>query len=86
MSLKLFLNKYLKVDNIEYYTLPCLQVLQKEYDKLLKKTEGLDPDFPQLNFGDGNGNSLSFDSKHKLDSDAKKLIDKLWDQKAGMKD
>lgn len=85
MSLKLYLNKYLKVDNIEYYTLPCLQILQKEYDALLKKTEGIDPDFPQLNFGDGTG-SLSFDSKHKLDSDSKKLLNKIWDQKAGMKD
>ena len=85
MSLKLYLNKYLKVDNIEYYTLPCLQVLQKEYDALLKKTEGLDPDFPQLNFGDGTS-GLSFDSKHKLDDDSKKLLNKIWDQKTGSKD
>ena len=85
MSLKLYLNKYLKVDNIEYYSLPCLQILQKEYDKLLKKTEGIDPDFPQLTFGDGK-NSLNFDSKHKLDDDSKKLLNKIWDQKAGMKD
>ncbi len=85
MSLKLYLNKYLKVDNIEYYTLPCLQILQNEYDKFLKKTEGVDPDFPQFNFADG-ATGLSFDSKHKLDDESKKLLNKVWDQKIGMKD
>jgi hypothetical protein len=51
----------------------------------LKKTEGVDPDFPQFNFADG-ATGLSFDSKHKLDDESKKLLNKVWDQKIGMKD
>lgn len=85
MSLKLYLNKYLKVDNIEYYTLPCLKILQQEYDNLLKKTEGLDPDFPQLDFGEG-VKGMKFGSKNKLDENSKKMLNKIWQsQRTGMR-
>jgi len=52
MDLKFYLNKFLKVDNIEEYTLATLYKLRKVYDDFLDKSEGLDPDFPTLTIGD----------------------------------
>jgi hypothetical protein len=51
MQLKFYLNKFLKVDNIEYYTLGTLKELQKVYDEFKESSEGIDPDFPGINFG-----------------------------------
>jgi hypothetical protein len=51
MSLKFYLNKFLKVDNIENYTLGTLQELRKTYDEFLEASEGTDPDFPMIDFG-----------------------------------
>ena len=51
MGLKLYLNKFLKVDNIEYYTFSELMTLKKEYEKLMEESEGVDPDFPTYVFG-----------------------------------
>lgn len=52
MHLKLYLNKYLKVDNIELYSLSYLIDLRKEYENFLDLTGGYDPDFPNINIGD----------------------------------
>lgn len=52
MHLKLYLNKYLKADNIELYSLNYLIDLKNEYDKFLDLTGGYDPDFPNINIGD----------------------------------
>lgn len=52
----------MKVDNIENYTLNSLDILYKEYQKLIDKSEGTDPDFPGFSFGDGkkvNGNNAA---------------------------
>lgn len=51
MDLKFYLNKFLKIDNIEQYTLNSLTEIKKCYETLLEKTEGQDPDFPMHNFG-----------------------------------
>lgn len=51
MELKLYLNKFLKVDNIEVYSLKTLKEMRSAYDKFLKDTEGSDPDFPGMSFG-----------------------------------
>ena len=51
MGLKLYLNKFLKVDNIEGYSYPELITLKKEYEKFLEESEGSDPDFPMIHFG-----------------------------------
>lgn len=53
MDLKFYLNKFLKVDNIENYTLNTLSKLREKYEKFLEKTEGLDPDFPNIDFSGG---------------------------------
>lgn len=50
MDLKFYLNKILKVDNIENYTLKTLISLRDKYEEFLEKTEGIDPDFPMINF------------------------------------
>ena len=55
MELKFYLNKFLKVDNIEGYTLATLDELRKAYDKFLDKS-GFDPDFPMLSLGNGGEN------------------------------
>lgn len=52
MELKFYLNKFLKVDNIEGYTLATLDELRKAYDKFIDKS-GFDPDFPMLSLGNG---------------------------------
>ena len=61
MELKFYLNKFLKVDNIEGYTLSSLYELKKVYDKFTDKTEGFDPDFPMVSVGDkkGKGKTLA---------------------------
>ena len=52
MDLKFYLNKFLKVDNIEYYTLDTLKKLRSVYDKYVENSEGIDPDFPNMVIGD----------------------------------
>lgn len=51
METKFFLNKIVKVDNIEEYTLDALDELQKAYERFLDTTEGSDPDYPGYTFG-----------------------------------
>lgn len=55
MDLKFYLNKFIKVDNIEGYTLKALKEIQNCYEAYLEKTEGSDPDFPMVTFGGKNG-------------------------------
>ncbi len=55
MELKFYLNKILKADNIENYTLETIHALMKTYDNFLEKSEGMDPDFPMINFGGEGG-------------------------------
>lgn len=52
MDLKFYLNKFLKVDNIENYTIKTLIKLRECYENFLEKSKGSDPDFPLINFGD----------------------------------
>lgn len=52
MDLKFYLNKFLKVDHVEVYTLSSLLELRKRYEEFLENSKGIDPDFPSLNFGD----------------------------------
>jgi hypothetical protein len=52
MQLKLYLNKFLKVDGIEHYSLSALLELRKAYDKFLELSGGTDPDFPMISLGD----------------------------------
>lgn len=58
MDLKFYLNKFVKVDNIENYTLKPLKLLQKRYEDYLEKTDGADPDFPMMSFGGKNGKKV----------------------------
>lgn len=51
MTLKFYLNKFAKVDNIENYTLGTIKKLQEEYIKFIESCDGVDPDFPLFNFG-----------------------------------
>ena len=55
MDLKFYLNKFVKIDGIEGYTLKALRELQKRYEDYLEKTEGSDPDFPMMTFGGKSG-------------------------------
>jgi len=66
MGLKLYLNKFLKVDNIEYYTFSELMVLKKEYEKIIENSEGIDPDFPTYVFGGGIGKKVGGTNIHTL--------------------
>lgn len=59
MELKFYLNKFLKVDNIEYYTMKSIIELRECYERFLKKSEGSDPDFPMISFGDKNTDTYS---------------------------
>lgn len=57
MDLKFYLNKFLKVDNIEGYTMEFLNELKKAYNNFLDESKGTDPDFPLMTFGDKQGSS-----------------------------
>ena len=46
------------MDNIEEYSLGTVLALNKEYTNFLESTEGLDPDFPGMDFS-GNGKKVS---------------------------
>lgn len=52
MALKFYLNKFLKVDNIEKYTLAQLFTLKDSYTEFIEESEGYDPDFPMTTFGE----------------------------------
>ena len=58
MDLKFYLNKFLKADGVENYTLGTLKTLRECYENFLDTTEGTDPDFPLLNFGGKKGQRL----------------------------
>lgn len=58
MDLKFYLNKVIKVDNIENYTIKSLLMIKDNYDKFLENTEGIDPDYPGLIFGGKKGINL----------------------------
>lgn len=58
MDLKFYLNKFLKVDNIEYYNLDALFKLRDAYSDFLENSRGVDPDFPMIDFGEGKGSKI----------------------------
>ena len=41
MQLKFYLNKFLKVDNIENYTLGAIKKLEDYYDEFKEKSDGI---------------------------------------------
>jgi hypothetical protein len=55
MDLKFYLNKFVKIDNIEGYTLSSLRTIEENYSAFMEKTDGLDPDFPTIDFGGKKG-------------------------------
>ena len=65
MDLKFYLNKFLKVDNIEKYTLKTLFKLREIYDKFLESSKGVDPDFPTIDFS-GKGEAVKGVNKTKV--------------------
>lgn len=64
MDLKFYLNKFIKVDGIEHYTLKCLREIQNRYEDYLEKTEGSDPDFPMMTFGGNKGKGKKVKGKN----------------------
>lgn len=66
MDLKFYLNKFLKADGIEGYTLSSLKALRECYENFLDTTEGTDPDFPLLNFGGKKGRGLRVYQQHNV--------------------
>ena len=72
MDLKFYLNKFVKVDNIEHYSLKTWGELRKKYESFLEKSEGIDPDFPMMKFGgegNGKGQKIKGVNKHQLGKD-----------------
>jgi hypothetical protein len=68
MDLKFYLNKFVKIDNIEGYTLSSLKTLEENYSAFMEKTEGLDPDFPNIDFGGkSKGHKVKGYNKAKVD-------------------
>ena len=66
MALKFYLNKFLKVDNIEQYSLTQLVELKNTYQEFIDDSEGYDPDFPMTTFGDGKGKNVSGTNVHTI--------------------
>ena len=84
MELKFYLNKFLKVDNIENYSLDSLYALKKVYDQFTDKTEGFDPDFPMMSVGgkEGKGQTLATGKNniYKVAEDMGTDVDDVKDQ------
>lgn len=66
MDLKFYLNKFLKADNIEMYTMKSLITLRKRYEEFLDKSGGQDPDFPMNNFGDSSNTLKAKNNVHQV--------------------
>ena len=66
MQLKFYLNKFLKVDNIENYTLGTLKELENIYEDFKNDTDGLDPDFPGISFKTKGTNLIVGSNVYKL--------------------
>ena len=64
MALKFYLNKFVKADNIEYYTLSQLNALRDTYQNYIEETGGFDPDFPMSNFGGDKGKKIGGTNIH----------------------
>ena len=73
MDLKFYLNKFLKVDNIEGYTIGALEELRKSYDRFIEKS-GFDPDFPMLSLGDGSGENKTNGGRDKMKFEKNKNV------------
>lgn len=69
MDLKFFLNKFAKVDNIEKYTLGTIMELRKCYDDFMKSSNGVDPDFPMINFNEGGKETIKGKNKVQLEKE-----------------
>lgn len=68
IDLKFYLSKFVKVPNIEEYTLNSILEIKKCYEKFLEKTEGFDPDFPETDFSGGKkGKKIGGVNKTKVD-------------------
>ncbi len=68
MDLKFYLNKFVKCDNIEGYTLKSLFKLKDIYSDFLENSGGIDPDFPEINFGEATGGkTVGGTNKAKID-------------------
>ena len=59
MDLKLYLNKFAKLNNIENYTLNTVIQMKEVYSKFLEEGEGKDPDFPLITFDGKKGKTIS---------------------------
>ena len=66
MSLKLYLNKFLKVDNIEGYCLDTLNKIKDAYEKFLETSEGVDPDYPSIVFNEGKQKKIKGKNKFQV--------------------
>ncbi len=75
MDLKFYLNKFIKVDNIEMYSMKSLMTLKKRYEEFLEKSKGQDPDFPMTNFGDSSNTLKASNNIHQV---GEKFDDKLF--------
>lgn len=66
MALKFYLNKFLKVDNIEQYSLSQLLGLKDAYQEFIDESEGHDPDFPMTTFGGSKGKKVGGTNIHTI--------------------
>lgn len=76
MDLKFYLNKIIKVDNIENYSLTAIIELKKAYTKFLETTEGADPDFPMMNFL-GNGKRIKGTNIYDVFGDDEEAVESI---------
>lgn len=67
MEQKFYLNKFAKATNIEGYTLKALKYLTEAYEDLLEKSEGKDPDFPEIEFEGKKGTKIKGISSYQAD-------------------
>lgn len=68
MDLKFYLNKFVRLEGVENYTINTLMEAKKCYEKFIEKTNGFDPDFPETDFSGGKkGKKIGGVNKSKVD-------------------
>jgi hypothetical protein len=79
MQLKFYLNKFLKADGIENYTLDTLVKLKEAYSDFIEDSDGGDPDFPLISFNT-KGKKIKGKNIHQVLGDSEDSLEELTDK------
>ena len=77
MDLIFYLNKLIKLGNIENYSFHSVVEMRKAYNRFLEDTEGSDPDFPMMNLL-GSGKRVKGSNVYDIFGDDESAIESIF--------